>query len=270
MMSCRRIRRAPHLTVLVAGGAAVALGLGGCSTTDTSEKASSVSSATSTSAAKAARSPSAAPSVEPAQPAKAAPSTKALYEQMRKSVAAATSVRIKGAMTSNGTKLTIDVAGDRDGTNARALVNDGAGEAELLTVGGDVYVKADAAYWTKNGSAALAKVAAGKYVKVPAGSGLTDALKVGKLLDGVFTDLPLAGALQRVEQTDLDGTPAYLLTDRVGAEGGKIYVSADGKANLLRIVSTKGNPGVLDFTEWNAVPPFSAPPASQQIKIPGA
>jgi predicted heme/steroid binding protein len=198
------------------------------------------------------------------------PSAKALYEQMRRSVAAAKSVRIKGTVNSNGSKLTIDVAGDRDGKNARALVNDGTGQAELLTVGGDVYVRADAAYWTKNGSAALAKVAAGKYVKIPAGTGLTDTLKVSKLLDGIFTDLPLAGALQQVERTDLGGTPAYLLTDRIGAGGGKIYVSADGKAYLLRIVSTKGNPGVLEFTEWNSVPPFSAPPASQQIKIPGA
>lgn len=68
----------------------------------------------------------------------------------------------------------------------------------------------------------LAKVAAGKYVTIPAGSGLTDALKVSKLLDGVFTDLPLAGALQKVERTRLGGTPAYLLTDRIGAEGGRI------------------------------------------------
>jgi len=258
MMSRRRTRRAPYLAVVVAGGAAVALSLGGCSSANTTEKASSVRSATRTGAA------TAAPSV------KAVPSAKALYDQMRKGVAAAKSVRIKGGVTSSGSKLTIDVAGDRDGKNARALVNDGTGEAELLTVGGDIYVKADAAYWTKNGSAALAKVAAGKYVKIPAGTGLTDTLKVSKLLDGVFTDLPLAGALQKVGQTDLDGIPAYLLTDRVGAGGGKIYVSADGKASLLRIVSTKGNPGVLDFTEWNAVPPFTVPPASQQIKIPGA
>jgi len=198
------------------------------------------------------------------------PSAKALYEQMRKSVAAAENVRIKGGVTTSGSKLTIDVAGDRDGRNSRALVNDGTGEAELLTVGGDVYVKADGGYWTKNGSAALARVAAGKYVKIPAGSGLTDALRVSKLLDGVFTDLPLAGALEKVSQTDLGGKPAYLLTDRVGAGGGKIYVSADGKANLRRIVSTKGSPGILDFTEWNAVPPFRAPPVSQQIRIPGA
>jgi len=45
-------------------------------------------------------------------------------------------------------------------------------------VGGNSYLKADTAYWTENGSAAAAKLAAGKYVKVPAGTGVGD-LKVG-------------------------------------------------------------------------------------------
>jgi hypothetical protein len=187
---------------------------------------------------------------------------------MRKNVAAATSVRIKGAVTTGGKKQTIDIAGDRDGTNTRALVNDGTGQAELLTVGGSVYIKADPAYWTKHASAAAAKVAGDKYVKVPAGIG-AGSVKVGSLLDGAFTDLPLAGALQKVEATDVDGTPAYLLADRLGAPNGQIYVSADGKALLLRIVSTKGSPGTLDFSEWNAVPPISPPPANQLVKIPG-
>ncbi len=269
-MSRRGMSRASRFKVLVAGGAAAALSLVGCSTTDTSTKASSVSSATSTSAATATPSAGPAPSTTAAPPVKEVPSGEALYAQMRKSVAAATSVRIKGAMTNNGAKLTIDVAGDRDGKNSRALVNDGTGRAELLSAGGDDYVKADAAYWTKNGAAAFARVAAGKYVKVPAGSGVADAVKIGTLLDGVFTDLPRAGALRRVQETKLGGAAAYLLTDLAGTRDGKIYVSADGKANLLRIENTKGNPGVLGFTTWNAVPPFRAPPASQQIKIPGA
>jgi hypothetical protein len=124
------------------------------------------------------------------------------------------------------------------------------------------------AYWTRNGSAAAAKVAAGKYVKVPAGTRVGD-LKVGTLLDGAFKDLPLAGAFQKVEATDVDGTPAYLLADRLSPQDGQIYVSADGKARLLRIVTLKANRGTLDFTEWDAVPPKSPPPADQLVEIPG-
>jgi len=66
----------------------------------------------------------------------------------------------------------------------------------------------------------------------------------------------------------VNGTPAYLLADRVGSDG-RIYVTADGRARLLRIVSTKGDVGTLDFSQWDAVPPQSPPPADQVVKIPG-
>lgn len=250
MMNHLRPRRASYL--FVAAATAVALSLSGCVTVNTTDKAKTGS----------------APGVSSA--AKEVPTAKALYDQMRKSVTAAKSVRMKGAIDNAGKKLTIDIAGDRDGKNTQAKVNDGTSDLELLSVGGNIYIKADSAYWTKNASSAIAKVAAGKYVKVPAASGMMDELKVSALLEGLFKDLPLSGMTQKVEQTDVDGVPAYMLADRIGSQDGQIYVSADGKAQLLRIVSAKKNTGTLDFTDWDAVPPLSAPPASQQVKIPGA
>ena len=245
MVNFARLRRTPCLRFVVA--AAVVVVMAGCSTSSTSNEVRQGGTASVTTTA--------------------VPSAKALYEQMRSNVAAAKSVRVKGSVMDAGKKLTIDIAGDRDGKNTRAVVSDGTGQAELLTVGPTVYIKADTAYWTKHASAAAAKIAAGKYVKIPAGTGVGD-LKVGTLLDGSFKDLPLAGALQKVETATVNGTPAYVLADRIGG-GGMIYVSADGKAHLLRIVSTKASPGTLDFSQWDAVPPTSAPPADQLVKIPG-
>jgi len=246
MMSPTRFRRAPYLILSVV----MAVSLSSCITINKSDKAA----------------PASSPKVTTT--ASDVPGAKALYDQMRKNVAVATSVRIKGQISTGGKKITIDIAGDRDGKNTRAVVNDGTGEVELLTTGGNTYIKADSAYWTKNSTAAAAKIAAGKYVKVPSGMGTGD-LKVGSLLDGAFTDLPLAGVLQKVEPTDVDGTPAYLLADRLKPQSGQMYVTADGKSNLLRIVSAKGDAGTLDFSQWNAVPPVSPPPADQLVKIPG-
>ena len=71
----------------------------------------------------------------------------ALFPQVRKSSAAAKSVRIKGAITNGATttkvavNVQIDVAGDRAGKNLKAVVNDGTGAIEILTAGGRTYVK---------------------------------------------------------------------------------------------------------------------------------
>jgi hypothetical protein len=188
---------------------------------------------------------------------------------MRRNVAAAKSVRLKGVVTEGGQEIKIDVTGDRNGKNLRALVNDGDFEVEFLTVGGNVYMKANAAYWTKNASAALAKVAAGKYVKAPVALPWLDKFQVGYLLDGIHDkSLPSSGLLPKVEMTDVEGVPAYVVAERVSGEDNKVYISADGQARLMRIASAK-NAGALDFSEWNAVGPMSPPSADQVVKIPG-
>ena len=247
-MSFTRHRRTSYFALT----AAVALSLSACTSTPAPGKAKTSSSSTATSAAT------------------TAPTAATVYQLMRKSGAAAKSVHIRGAFTDKGQKLQIDIAGDRAGKNMRALVNDGNGQVEILTAEGNVYVKADAAYWTKNGSAAIAKVAAGKYVKAPASASGLDALKVGTLLDQIVaSDMSSADKLNtKVQTTVVDGAPAYLMTTKVG-EDAKIYVSADGRARLLRVEGPKSQPGTLVFTQWDAVAPVSAPSADQLATIPG-
>lgn len=199
------------------------------------------------------------------------PSAADVYQQIRTSAAEAKSVHVKGAFTENGKTLQIDAAGDRAGTNTKVIVNDGTGTLEVLTVNGNYYLKADAAFWSKNGSSAVAKLAADKYVKVPASlaASMSD-LKMGALLDKILAkDMSTANKLAtNVEKTELNGVPAYLLTDKIGSDGSKIYASADGQARLMRLVGPKAE-GSLDFTEWDAVPPVSAPPADQIVSLPG-
>ena len=70
-----------------------------------------------------------------------------------------------------------------------------------------------------------------------------------------------------MKKTEVNGVPAYLMTTKLADT--KIYVSADGRARLLRVEGSQGQQATLDFTEWNAVPPASPPPADQMAKIPG-
>lgn len=250
-MNLTRHRRTSYLAL----AAVAALSLSACGSTTTADKAKTGSSSSATTEAK------------------PVPSAAAVYQQLRKSTAAAKSVHIKGGFTDKGRKLQIDMSGDRKGKNTRAKINDGSGAVEIIATGGTVYVKADAAFWTKNASAAMAKVAAGKYVKVPAAAASDmNSLKVGTLLDKIFAgDMSAVDKLNtKVETTDVNGVPAYVMTTRIGGDGTKIYASADGQAHLLRFDGPKGQPGTMDFTEWDAVAPVSAPPADQVIQIPGS
>lgn len=242
-----RHRRTCYLALI----AAVSLSLSACTSTTAAGDATTSR-------------PSAAASV-----ATTAPAAATVYQMMRKSGAAATSVHVQGAYTDMGQKLQLDVAGDRAGTKMRLLVNFGNGAIEILKVNGDFYLKADAAYWTKlDGSAAIAKLAAGMYVKVAAGSAAgMGGFTVGTLLNQVFAqDISTADNLNtQVQTADVDGVRAYLLTAKVGGDA-RIYVSADGQARLLRTESTKN--GILDFTEWDSVAPTAPPPADQLARPP--
>jgi hypothetical protein len=132
-------------------------------------------------------------------------------------------------------------------------------------VGGKTYRKADTAYWTKNYSAAVAKTLAGKYTLLSAESAAsTGAPTVSGLLNQIYASA--TGQLStKVVKTQVNGVPAYLLTTKTNDT--KIYVSADGKALLLRVEGSKGQLTAWDFTQWNAVPPASAP-AGAQLNTP--
>lgn len=260
-MSYARHRRESFLAL----AAAVALGLSACSSGTPAGKAPSAKAAPSSSSS----TTSATSTTSAATTGNSAPE---LLEQLRKSSAAAKSVRVKGTINNSSTtkavKLQINIAGDRAGKNMRAIVNDGTGEIEILTTGGQTYLKADTAYWTKNGSAAIAKLAAGKYIKIPPESAAgIGGLTVGTLLDQILAkDMSTATKLNtKVAKTTVNGVPAYAMTTKT--DNTKIYVSADGQARLLRVEAAKDQ-GTVDFAEWNAVAPVSAPPADQQVEIP--
>jgi hypothetical protein len=199
-------------------------------------------------------------------------SADALLQRSRINGAAAKSVRIKGTVAngasgaSKAVTAKIQISGDLAGKNNLVVVNDGSGVVEMLTVGGKTYRKADAAYWTKNYSAAHAKTLAGKYTLLSAASAAASGSPtISGLLDQIFSSAK--GQLStKVVKTKVNGVPAYLLTTK--ANDTKIYVSADGKTLLLRVEGTKGQMTAWDFTQWNAVPPASAPAPAQLNTAP--
>lgn len=190
-----------------------------------------------------------------------------LYKQVRAATLGATSVHLHSEDVENGKKVSYDVTGRLDGTNQRVRrTAEGEGTVEFLSVGGKAWQKGDAAALRSQGlSAAEATAGAGKYVEMtPAevkDSGLNDpAMGLAEIFatwDVSFLDQANTVVEDVVEQ----GIPAWKLSDRIGSEGATWIVSADGTSHLLKIVATTGDPGTDVFTDWDAVPLFSPPPA---------
>ncbi len=197
----------------------------------------------------------------------AIPGAEELWTAAQASMKAATSVEIKGTATNNGTTIPVDMAGARDGSNAKVTVSQNGWTAEIIMVSGVAYVKGNEAYWTMAGVPQERAQAIGtKYVKTTSMD--VSKMTVGAMLDGLATiNFNLVDKVNiKVDQGDLAGVPAYVLSQRLSTNQGdlKAWVSADGKANLLKLTVVGGaNPTDLDFSDWNSVKPFSAPPADQ-------
>ncbi|GAA1249660.1 hypothetical protein [Oryzihumus leptocrescens] len=202
------------------------------------------------------------------------PAADVLYNKARESALAATSVHLKGDMTSDGEHLLLDIAGTKAGDVTGSVGAGTEGTFELRRVGGTVYLRSTKEYWTKNAGAEAAQMIGDKYFKLPADAAkdMND-LTVTSLLKSMFEDKDMpafAKLTTKVEAGSVNGQDAWVLSDRVGGDEAKLYISTDDAHHLLRVAMPTGkDKGTMDFTEWDAVKPITEPSASQIAKIPG-
>ncbi|MDO5498686.1 MAG: hypothetical protein Q4F67_03285 [Propionibacteriaceae bacterium] len=202
------------------------------------------------------------------------PSSEEVITNAMEEMRTAQSVRIHLVGPMEGKQSTVDIAGNREGTNQRTelkLDNDG-GHAEIITVDGKDYIKADRAFWTSQDPAAGAQtdLLEGKYIGTGEASFSRD-MNVGTLLDEAAAgDLSLQDKLNtKVEEDTVDGTPAYKLSSRVGGDGTVVWTTADDKNQILKVTDTdeNGEHRELTFSDWNAVETFETPPADQILQL---
>lgn len=201
---------------------------------------------------------------------KKVPSSGEVYKQVRAAAMAAKSGHVKGTVSQSGDTMTLDMGGVADGSNGKTVISTKDGKITVVMAGAKAYVGGDAKFWTSSAGAAEGAKLVGKYVELPAAQAkeFTSGLSLKGLLDEMFSDPQLSkmqNLTTKVTETTLDGQAAYLLEDRV-AKDGQIYVSADGKGQLLKIVGTKDQPGSLEFSEWDAYPAVAAPAANLIVR----
>ncbi|GGY00781.1 hypothetical protein [Streptomyces djakartensis] len=178
-----------------------------------------------------------------------------IQAKTRTAAESAGAVRVHGNVVSGGRTYALDMRLKEDGGEG-SVTAEGA-TFRLLRVGEQLFVKADAEFWSHGGGqgekgegdAAAASKLGGKFVKVPQGdpsykkfSGFTDK---GILLDGLLT---LHGTLATDGHDEQAGIRTIRITGDKGS-GGTLEVSLEGKPYPLRL-ERAGSAGVLTFSAW--------------------
>jgi hypothetical protein len=170
----------------------------------------------------------------------------------------ATSVHVSGTINT-GSAVTVDLYLVRDVGGKGSITTNGS-TFQVVSTGGKLYVKADAATLTKIGNAAVAQLLAGKWFIAPTSlsqvSSLSNLTNISKLFSAALSQ---SGNLTKGDTTTVNGQAVIGVTS--SRKNGTLYVATTGTPYPVQIAGTKpGNNGAISFTDWNKSVDVSAPP----------
>lgn len=185
---------------------------------------------------------------------------------VQKAEADASGVHLAGRITQPSTTVSfsLDLTGAGDG---EGVFRQAGQTLRVMKVGGDVYVRAGAAFWRSNGAGAEAARMDGKWIEAPAGNADFTSLAQFLGLDRLTTQLFPAGSTPQRKATaaEVGGRRVVLLVGRATAGGRSetttLYVAATGTPYVLEARATSGGEaGVLTFTHYGEKVRVRAPP----------
>lgn len=189
-----------------------------------------------------------------------------LVRSMQSAVRGASSVRIGGQLTQNGTVLSVDLGLRRNGDMTGVIIQDGA-PAQIVAVAGRIYVQATPGFLQQvqapGGSCA---VVCGRWIQLT----LAEAERVtGDLSMTNFVRPLTSGHISMLTEngsTTVQGQPAWVLR---AADGSTLDVSAGTQHYPLEATGGGSSPQVVRYSQWNGVPPPATPPVSQVLMSGG-
>jgi hypothetical protein len=186
---------------------------------------------------------------------------------VQSAVRGASSVRVTGDLTQNGTPVGVDLGLSRNGDLTGTIIENGA-PAQVVAVAGEIYVRATPAFLqqVKAPSGSCAAVC-GKWIQLalPDASRVTGYLSMANIVSPLTSDqIP---TLTEGGSTTVHGQAAWVLR---AANGSVIDVSAGNQHYPLEVAGGGSLRQVVMFSQWNKVPPPTLPPASQVLRPGGA
>jgi hypothetical protein len=183
----------------------------------------------------------------------------------------ARSLRLTFRGTDAGQAFNVDMR-IQDNRGAVGTVSMEGATFALLRIGSTAYLKGDAKTWQQMGGAEVAKVLAGKWIKMPVTQqdfrDFVDFASIG-FYAKLFSTAETGFGTADVERTELRGVSAVKVSDETGSA---LYVAAEGEPYPLRLAGVpekgdKDGPFTLDFAEFGKPVPLATPPASQVLDI---
>ncbi len=190
--------------------------------------------------------------------------TAALVAQLKTAVAHAQSVHIHGAVQDSGSSESVNLSMTRSGQISGSVESAGT-TLDLIDANKTVYIKVTSVFLKlAQAPAGICAKECGKYVAASASDSqqLTGDLSLSKLLGKFGQSMP---KFTKAAPATINGQQVLTLK---AADGSVLYVAATGVPYPLRITGpSAGSTGQIDFSQWNAVPAVTAPPASQVVDL---
>lgn len=245
LLSRRAARSGVHATRTAAGAMVAVLALAtGCttSTPPPSGPGATTSSATTSSVA--------------------APSAPEILEQAKRNAVGATSGAFKGHVDQDGTTMVIDFKGTSDGSKSDVTIErEAQGKVRVVSIGQDVYLRGDAAFWKAQGVPAP-RTGVNTFIRTKSAPEIAKRLSLNTFLDAAFAAITPEQVADRVESEAVNGVDTWVISDTRGRSEGALYVSKDS-LQVVRFTGSSSSPAQLDFTNWNVDPGITAPPAGE-------
>lgn len=177
----------------------------------------------------------------------------------------AKSYRIKGSIKVDDGKMDLDLR--VAGSDVGGKLSQNGATVELLSVGGQQYIRPDATFWQQNldspeAARNVVKLMGDKWAKVPAeNKDFADLFGVASVDELLKPD----GSLTKGETRDIDGVQTIGLVD-TSAKGGTIYIATTGKPYPIALQSKDVAEGQLTFSDFGATfDDVQAPPEAQVV-----
>ena len=197
-------------------------------------------------------------------------SASTILDAAEKDMKALSAMTMTGELTTDGQQLGLDMSLTTDGDCKGTMEIDG-GSAQILSVGGESWLKADSGFWdaTAGGDSSQVQAIVGdKWVVMPPGEGsFAEVCDLDTLREEMGDENEGDGEVGETEE--VDGQDAVTVdTETDEGDPLRVWVAVDEPHHVLQLEVTEGGePGTITFSDFDKDLEIAAPSEDEVIDL---